>query len=399
MILQETAQHIVDQTMDTIPYNINIMDEEGIIIASGKSERIGSFHERAYRVIKTGLTIETSQQEIENQGNIEPGISLPILFNARIIGSVGITGHPDEVRVFGELVKKTVELMLQQSILKDRLHFELFNKIQFLQEVLTGESPLSEELFAERSRQFRLSIEGNLLLVTARVADAFTQTVKKETYSTMSGSSFGNLIQPMRFANFGIHPSDINICFIGSYLTFMISLKDAKHQKNRRVHYRIAEILYEELTEKDFIRGAVCYSGICTKREQIPREYKRNIDLQRFSELHPSGKVVSMETHILDFIVSSIEADVGESLVASYCDGINQDEEYSLQLEDTLKSYYQHDMNITNTSKALFIHRNTLHFRLERIHILCGLNPKKFEDSVKLYLIQKYVALRTDTKS
>ncbi|MSE04757.1 sugar diacid recognition protein, partial [Lactobacillus salivarius] len=38
------AQVIVDRMMKTIPYNINMMNDEGIIIASGDHTRIGKLH-------------------------------------------------------------------------------------------------------------------------------------------------------------------------------------------------------------------------------------------------------------------------------------------------------------------------------------------------------------------
>ena len=35
------AQKIVSEMMDVIPYNINVMDENGVIIGSGDVKRIG----------------------------------------------------------------------------------------------------------------------------------------------------------------------------------------------------------------------------------------------------------------------------------------------------------------------------------------------------------------------
>lgn len=45
------ANKIVEKLMADIPYNINIMDERGKIIASGDSARIGERHRGAERAI------------------------------------------------------------------------------------------------------------------------------------------------------------------------------------------------------------------------------------------------------------------------------------------------------------------------------------------------------------
>lgn len=41
---EKQAQEIVDKMMMDIPYNINIMNGKGVIIGSGKKERVGTIH-------------------------------------------------------------------------------------------------------------------------------------------------------------------------------------------------------------------------------------------------------------------------------------------------------------------------------------------------------------------
>lgn len=42
---EKQAQEIVDKMMMDIPYNINIMNGKGVIIGSGKKERVGTIHQ------------------------------------------------------------------------------------------------------------------------------------------------------------------------------------------------------------------------------------------------------------------------------------------------------------------------------------------------------------------
>ena len=51
--------------------------------------------------------------------------------------------------------------------------------------------------------------------------------------------------------------------------------------------------------------------------------------------------------------------------VSKYVYGIN--EEHNTQLLYTLETYFNNCQNSVKTSKALFIHRNTLLYRLDRI--------------------------------
>lgn len=60
-------------------------------------------------------------------------------------------------------------------------------------------------------------------------------------------------------------------------------------------------------------------------------------------------------------------------------------------LRRTLAAWFRHNVQPLATSKALFIHRNTLEYRLNRISELTGLDLGKFDDRLLLY-----VALQLD---
>ena len=57
----------------------------------------------------------------------------------------------------------------------------------------------------------------------------------------------------------------------------------------------------------------------------------------------------------------------------------------------TIRAFFDNDLNISQTSKKCFMHRNTLIYRLNKIENITGLNIKKFEDAVILKLIIKFL--------
>lgn len=52
----------------------------------------------------------------------------------------------------------------------------------------------------------------------------------------------------------------------------------------------------------------------------------------------------------------------------------------------TLAAWFLHNVQPTATAKALYIHRNTLEYRLNRIAELTGLNLGSFDDRLLLYI-------------
>lgn len=66
-------------------------------------------------------------------------------------------------------------------------------------------------------------------------------------------------------------------------------------------------------------------------------------------------------------------------------------------LLDTLIEYFNSDENLQATSEKLFIHVNTLKYRLDRISQVTGLNPKRSYDKLELlYLITIYQLYRSN---
>ena len=51
-----------------------------------------------------------------------------------------------------------------------------------------------------------------------------------------------------------------------------------------------------------------------------------------------------------------------------------------------LTAYFENDMSLSGTSRQLFIHKNTLQYKLNHIFRKSGLNPRAFKDAVMLYL-------------
>lgn len=49
-----------------------------------------------------------------------------------------------------------------------------------------------------------------------------------------------------------------------------------------------------------------------------------------------------------------------------------------------LRGFAENDMNATRAADALYLHRNTLLYRLDRIKRETGLDPRKFYDLAKL---------------
>lgn len=70
-------------------------------LAAARSERIGTIHQGAVQALETGKMVEVWQDgHYEKKGTNEP-----IVIHHELVGVIGISGNPDEVRPFAILLK------------------------------------------------------------------------------------------------------------------------------------------------------------------------------------------------------------------------------------------------------------------------------------------------------
>jgi len=60
----------------------------------------------------------------------------------------------------------------------------------------------------------------------------------------------------------------------------------------------------------------------------------------------------------------------------------------------TIQRFFENNLNVSETSRKLFVHRNTLVYRLEKIKKITGLDLRQFEDAIVFkvaLMVKKYL--------
>jgi DNA-binding PucR family transcriptional regulator len=65
---------------------------------------------------------------------------------------------------------------------------------------------------------------------------------------------------------------------------------------------------------------------------------------------------------------------------------VRYDDQYRTDLVQTLEAYLEHNCNMNATAAAIYAHRHTVAYRLERVKELSGLDPMQTEDRERLGL-------------
>lgn len=132
-----------------------------------------------------------------------------------------------------------------------------------------------------------------------------------------------------------------------------------------------------ELWAKKYVK---IFSAGVGSSESINRQHisssKADIALKSQKE---AGNIVCYDDLVLEIITGSIP----ENAVCAYKEKVLS----ALQPEDIhlLKTYFDREMSLKDTAEALFLHKNTIQYQLNRIRQQTGYNPRVFKEAVILY--------------
>ncbi len=146
----------------------------------------------------------------------------------------------------------------------------------------------------------------------------------------------------------------------------------------------LSQSLYEELGVKASV-GVGCE---VKSFYEIASSYAQAATALRMSSLfHEEGEVHTYREYLL---VRMIE-DVPKSRLKDYMEQFRIDGAAEIfedeEMVQTAEAFLESSLNISETSRTLYLHRNTLMYRLDKIERATGLNIRKFSDAVTFRVI------------
>lgn len=152
--------------------------------------------------------------------------------------------------------------------------------------------------------------------------------------------------------------------------------------------YDFAQFLYQSLYEEVGVKASMGVGGEVSSFADIASSYHQAVTAVRMSAVfHGKGEVHSYKEYLLVKMLEEVpEArlkDYLEQLQIGDAQEIFDDEE----MINTAEEFLQSSLNVSETSRNLFMHRNTLMYRLDKIERVTGLNIRKFSDAVSFRVI------------
>lgn len=369
MILQqELLQKMADRIIDDIGYNINIIDKDGIIVASGSKERIGDFHAIGHEAAKSEQRIDINSETVHLYTGVKEGINQPFYYRGQLAGVIGITGQSDEINDFVKVVKTMIEVMVEQERLKERMFLRQNSKAQFINLLLNIRSNEDIVTLNQWARQLDYNFNTSRAAIIVTIKDqipldltALLKWIKKiKTHQKKDFSSIlsNDKILILKYVDPGQSDDDLRA---------------------------YADDLIQNLGDYGLSNIKIGIGSIYNTIDTLSSSYDEAafcIDL-----IQETDQTISfIDDHLYHYFLKQLPEDFYLHYIQAYYKKIAHSDE----LMDTLVALTKNHMNLVETSKAMFIHRNTVVFRLNKLKELTGLDPIHIRKDRNIFELMAY---------
>lgn len=360
MLQAELADKIVKEVLKLIGEEIIVTNTDGQIIAGTSQERVGEFHEGALITSQKKHKLIITEEDIHHLKGVKPGINLPIIFQHKVIGVIGITGNPDTVTPFGEIIRKMTELLISENYYAELFHWQSRAMETFVMEWLQAKE-FSHSLL-DRARTLVINLE---LKRTAAIVE-FDQSnvpLSREVWSSILKS-------------FSQNQNDIAARSGNERIILLIDCSGSLHPV--AIKHRLEHFL--QSIKNSF--GISAYAGVgqCALPPKLHQSYEQAERALKIARRNRN--IIFDEELTLEMITGELRSEIKSEYIQRTIGALLKEKD----LLETLAELFRQNHSLKNTAQSLHIHINTLHYRLKRIEEMTQLNPGKIHDLLCLYL-------------
>lgn len=333
------AKNIVFQLMEIIPEGVSICDESGMILSSSDTGRINRISSLAKECVEQATAGKPYNERLVEKGET----ATPLFFKEICVGAVLMLGDTEKIKRLTSVVKAVGESVIYQPYIKDADQVNDIINFEFLSEWLNTQGEYSLSFYR---RGIRNGID---------VSQEYCAIVLDGVWNPLSAQKAVESILPH---------SNYYVCLNNKSLV-LIMHKDYDPQ----ILDQISEIFND-------VKIAIGKFGMNLNESFVTAQNT----LFAGKRLYPENYIYHYKDFEFAYAISGLrqmelDAKVNELFEQSIYEDLVQ----------TLEVFIKESGNQGEVINKLYIHRNTLKYRLDRIQEVTGKNPRVFEELFYLY--------------
>jgi carbohydrate diacid regulator len=396
MLINEIlAETIVNKIASLIKREILFSDIGGNVLASTDLAKTGTHYSQMQRVAETRTQAEVTKDDFSfTKHPLESGVIVPLIYNNEIVGTLYIQDEPSNYSKYANIIKTTTELLIYQTLVIDNVPYKDRIKDNFIFGLLHHKLSWDDPRTYDEAELLEVSLHKDKM-VAVLYAPGFWQSqfnserpssederqsrihlYKKKIYDSVKefyGEEAGPGIQLSYFGND----------------TFVILVDETQNikgvdlvEKLRKHSTDFNKLMIDKFApdvSKIYIGVGNFYRG----KDGIGLAYEEAKTAMQLGINFLENKFVY---HIDDLGMISVLAGGNKRWQENFVRNLLLKLMPEKYLIETVDVFFDQNMSLTQTAKNLKIHRNTLLYRLSKVKKITGLDPRKFNDAVKIRL-------------
>lgn len=353
-------QGIIHQMKDTIDRTIGVIDESAVIIACSELGKIGELYDSAIiDELSNNELVQYDDYTFKAFGN-----------TPRAEYSVFVAGTDPEAQKYVKLLSVSLNSIKQY-------YDEKYDRGNFIKNVIL-DNILPGDIYL-KSHELHFDSDVSRVCMLIKVTDK----------NDISAYDVLQNLFPDKNKDFIININETDIALV----------KEIKSNIDEKDINKLASSIVDTLSSEFYTHCTVGIGTVVNNIKDLARSFK---EAQVALEV---GKVFDTEKSIVSYNHLGI-ARLIYQLPTTLCEMFLKEvfRRGSIDSLDhetlfTIQRFFENNLNVSETSRKLFVHRNTLVYRLEKIKKITGLDLREFEDAIVFkvaLMVKKYLSSSPD---
>ena len=175
----------------------------------------------------------------------------------------------------------------------------------------------------------------------------------------------------------------------------IILVKEVKAGENYDDLEKTANMILDMLNTEAMTKVHVAFGTIVGDIKEVSRSYKEaKMALDVGKIFYSSKNVVAYNRLGIGRLIYQLPIPLCEMFMTEVF-GENLPDTFDEETLTTINKFFENNLNVSETSRQLYVHRNTLVYRLEKLEKSTGLDIRKFDDALTFKIAMMVVSYMT----
>lgn len=162
----------------------------------------------------------------------------------------------------------------------------------------------------------------------------------------------------------------------------LVLVRQLKKETSEDEIREMASVIVDTLGTEAMISVKVAYDTCYPDFKNLPQSYRNVCSAEAIGSLFmESEQVYGYHRLGLGKLIYSLPKETCEDFLKDHLGGFDL-ADLDPETKNTIKVFFDSGLSLAETARSLYVHRNTLVYRIEKLEKQCGLDIRKFDDAI-----------------